>query len=90
MSGTSEGPRQGFHAHESIFLGGEWVPATGGAPFEVIDATTEEVMGRVPRASADDGDRAVQAARAARPPGRARPPPERRRVRPAAAGARKP
>jgi acyl-CoA reductase-like NAD-dependent aldehyde dehydrogenase len=51
---------------EQIYIGGEWVdPAGGGGVLEVIDSTTEEVMGQVPEGTAADVDRAVAAARSA-------------------------
>ncbi|MGH2987283.1 MAG: aldehyde dehydrogenase family protein, partial [Solirubrobacterales bacterium] len=43
----------------------EWVPAEGADPIEVIDPSSEEVIGAVPAGTADDVDRAVQAARSA-------------------------
>src|SRR5687767_9370743 len=50
---------------EQFYIGGEWVdPVGGGGVLEVIDSTTEEVMGRVPEGTAADVDRAVAAARA--------------------------
>ena len=50
---------------EQIYIGGEWVdPVGGGGVIEVIDSTTEQVMGRVPEGTAADVDRAVAAARA--------------------------
>jgi aldehyde dehydrogenase (NAD+) len=52
-------------AHERIYIGGEWVAPSGKGAFDVIDASTEEVMGRVPAGDASDVDRAVKAARAA-------------------------
>src|SRR5829696_5403536 len=52
--------------HEQLYIGGEWVdPVGGGGVLEVVDSTTEEVMGRVPEATAGDVDRAVAAARSA-------------------------
>src|SRR4051812_32482901 len=49
-----------------LFIGGEWVdPLRPGGTIEVINSTTEEVMGRVAEGSAADVDRAVAAARAA-------------------------
>jgi acyl-CoA reductase-like NAD-dependent aldehyde dehydrogenase len=51
--------------HERIYIGGEWVAATGEGSFEVTNASTEEIMGRVPAGSAADVDRAVKAARGA-------------------------
>jgi aldehyde dehydrogenase (NAD+) len=52
-------------AHDKIYIGGEWVAPSGKGAFDVIDASTEEVMGRVPAGDAADADRAVRAARAA-------------------------
>src|SRR3954469_16326580 len=61
---------QGGHGGEPIvrdklFIGGEWVGPSGQGAIEVIDSTTEEVMGRVPEGTAEDVDRAVAAARGA-------------------------
>src|SRR5918997_6307887 len=51
---------------EQLYIGGEWVdPVGGGGVLEVVDSTTEQVMGRVPEASPGDVDRAVAAARTA-------------------------
>jgi aldehyde dehydrogenase (NAD+) len=50
---------------DKLFIGGEWVDPLGGGTLEVIDSTTEQVMGRVPEGTAADVDRAVAAARAA-------------------------
>jgi acyl-CoA reductase-like NAD-dependent aldehyde dehydrogenase len=50
---------------DRLFIGGEWVDPTGDATIEVINPSTEEVVGRVPEGTAEDADRAVQAARAA-------------------------
>jgi acyl-CoA reductase-like NAD-dependent aldehyde dehydrogenase len=52
---------------DRIYIGGEWVEPSGGEPIEVINSTTEEVMGTIPACSAEDADRAVAAARAAFP-----------------------
>jgi aldehyde dehydrogenase (NAD+) len=49
---------------DAFYIGGEWVPATGRETADVIDATTEEVVGTVALGTADDVDRAVAAARA--------------------------
>jgi betaine-aldehyde dehydrogenase len=54
-----------MHTHDRIFVGGEWVEPEGRGHFEIVDPTTEEVCGRIPRASAADADRAVRAARRA-------------------------
>src|SRR5215208_1570813 len=50
---------------EQLYIGGEWVDPAGEGTIEVIDSTTERVMGRVPEGTAADIDRAVGAARAA-------------------------
>jgi len=48
-------------------MDGEWVAARGAETIDVIDATTEDVMGRIPSGAPTDVDRAVQAAREAFP-----------------------
>jgi acyl-CoA reductase-like NAD-dependent aldehyde dehydrogenase len=52
-------------AKDKIFIGGKWVEPDGGEPIEVVNATTEEVMGTIPGCSAEDADQAVAAAREA-------------------------
>jgi 1-pyrroline dehydrogenase len=47
------------------FIGGEWVEASSGETMEVLNPATAEVIAEVPRSSADDVDRAVEAARKA-------------------------
>jgi acyl-CoA reductase-like NAD-dependent aldehyde dehydrogenase len=48
---------------DRIFIGGEWVTPSGADPIEVVNPTSEEVMGTVPGCSPVDVDRAVAAAR---------------------------
>jgi aldehyde dehydrogenase (NAD+) len=48
-----------------LLIDGELVEATGGNTFENINPATEEVIGLVPNASAEDTDRAIAAARRA-------------------------
>jgi acyl-CoA reductase-like NAD-dependent aldehyde dehydrogenase len=48
-----------------FFIGGEWTSPAGEGTIEVIDPTTEEVIGRVPEGTPEDVDRAVAAAREA-------------------------
>ncbi|HET7591127.1 MAG TPA: aldehyde dehydrogenase family protein [Solirubrobacterales bacterium] len=48
-----------------IFIGGEWVEPRGADPIEVLNSTTEEVMGSIPGCTPIDADRAVEAAREA-------------------------
>jgi aldehyde dehydrogenase (NAD+) len=48
---------------DRLYIGGEWVEPSGGGSIEVVDSTTEQVMGRVPEGTPEDIDRAVAAAR---------------------------
>jgi aldehyde dehydrogenase (NAD+) len=48
-----------------LFIGGKWVDSEATSTIDVIGASTEEVIGRVPDAVPADIDRAVAAARAA-------------------------
>jgi aldehyde dehydrogenase (NAD+) len=50
---------------DKLFVGGEWVEPHGSGTFEVVDATTEAVIGTVPAGDAEDLNRAVAAARPA-------------------------
>jgi aldehyde dehydrogenase (NAD+) len=50
---------------DRLFIDGEWVEPAGDGAIEVINPTTEEVVGRIPEGTAEDADRAVKAARAA-------------------------
>ena len=52
-----------LQVRDKLFIGGEWVEPPGSEPIEVINSTTEEVMGTIPAGSAEDADRAVAAAR---------------------------
>lgn len=45
-----------------MLIDGQWVDASDGALFESVNPTTGQVWSRVPEATADDVDRAVQAA----------------------------
>jgi betaine-aldehyde dehydrogenase/aminobutyraldehyde dehydrogenase len=47
------------------FIGGEWVDSTGGDTMEVLNPATGEIIAEVPNATAEDVDRAVQAAKKA-------------------------
>src|SRR5213076_2728243 len=62
-------PAQAGHPTEEIvrdrlYIGGEWVEPAGSGTIDVIDSTTERVIGRIPEGAPDDVDRAVRAARA--------------------------
>jgi betaine-aldehyde dehydrogenase len=50
---------------ERLYVDGEWIEAAGKGMLDVINSTTEEVMGRVPEGAPEDINRAVAAARAA-------------------------
>jgi acyl-CoA reductase-like NAD-dependent aldehyde dehydrogenase len=52
---------------DSLYIDGAWVSSTGSGSIEVVDSTTEAVMGTVPEGTVEDVDRAVAAARAAFP-----------------------
>jgi 1-pyrroline dehydrogenase len=58
-------------------VGGEWVDADGGETMEVVNPATGETIAEVPAASAEDVDRAVQAAKKAWPEWRETTPGER-------------
>lgn len=50
---------------EELYINGEWIKPAGTGMLDVINSTTEEVMGRIPEGTPDDVNRAVAAARAA-------------------------
>jgi aldehyde dehydrogenase (NAD+) len=52
-----------MRAHDKLYIGGKWVPASGKGTIDVLGAATEEVIGRVPAGDEEDAGRAVQAAR---------------------------
>jgi aminobutyraldehyde dehydrogenase len=47
---------------QKMFIGGEWVDSSSGETLEVLNPSTGEVIAEVPRATAEDVDRAVGAA----------------------------
>ena len=51
--------------HDTIYIDGAWVPSTGSGSIEVVNASTEQVMGSIPEGTAEDVDKAVAAAKAA-------------------------
>ena len=51
-----------MRAREQLYIGGKWVAPSGRGSIDVIDAATEEVVGRIPSGNEEDVDRAVQAA----------------------------
>ena len=52
---------------DKLYIDGAWVPSTGTGNIDVINASTEEVMGRIPDGTPEDVDRAVRAAKRAFP-----------------------
>jgi acyl-CoA reductase-like NAD-dependent aldehyde dehydrogenase len=56
---------QATGVHDAMYIGGEWVRSDGSAAIDVVNPTTEEVIGSIPDGTAADVDRAVAAARAA-------------------------
>ena len=51
--------------HQHIYVNGKWTEPNGGDRADVTNATTEDVIGRIPLGDASDADNAVRAARAA-------------------------
>ena len=47
---------------DRLFIGGEWVPASGGRTLDVYDPSTGEVIRTIADASPEDGMRALDAA----------------------------
>ena len=56
-----------FAKEYGLLIGGQWVPAEGGETFETTNPATAEVLARCANASANDVQKAVDAARAAFP-----------------------
>mgnify|MGYP000611777902 CR=1 FL=1 len=50
---------------DQLYINGKWVKPAGTGSIAVVNASTEEVMGRIPEGNAADADAAVAAARAA-------------------------
>jgi aldehyde dehydrogenase (NAD+) len=59
------------------FIGGEWVDAATGETFDTVSPADGETLGTFPRSSAEDVDRAVEAAKSAYEEWRLVPAPER-------------
>ena len=47
------------------FIGGEWVPSSGGETFDDIDPFTGDVVARIPSGTREDAKKAIEAAAAA-------------------------
>ncbi len=50
---------------DEFYVGGDWVAPSSGGTLDVVNPTTEEVMGTIPEGTPKDVDRAVEAARTA-------------------------
>jgi acyl-CoA reductase-like NAD-dependent aldehyde dehydrogenase len=50
---------------DKLYIDGQWVDPAGAETIDVVNASTEEVMGRIPQGTPEDVDRAVAAARRA-------------------------
>src|SRR4051794_21317174 len=50
---------------DKLYIGGEWVDPASDKTIDVVNPSTEEVVGRIPEGTPEDVDRAVAAARAA-------------------------
>lgn len=59
---------------DGLLIGGEWVPAAGGATLDVVDPSTGVVLRSIADASVEDGARALDAAVAAQDAWAATPP----------------
>src|SRR2546426_5742124 len=62
---TRRGPMADIQVRDKLYIDGAWVPSSGSKTIDVINAATEEVMGRVPEATPEDVDKAAKAAKAA-------------------------
>ncbi|MFI1101307.1 aldehyde dehydrogenase family protein [Streptomyces melanogenes] len=63
-----------MNAHDGMYIGGRWTPASGGDTIAVVNPADEQVIAHVPAGTAEDVDAAVCAARAALPGWAATPP----------------
>lgn len=51
--------------YDKLYIDGAWVPSTGSGTIDVINASTEQVMGHIPEGTPEDVDKAVAAAKTA-------------------------
>ncbi|HEC11363.1 MAG TPA: aldehyde dehydrogenase family protein, partial [Acidimicrobiales bacterium] len=51
--------------YDKLYINGAWVPSTGSGSIEVVNASTEEVMGSVPEGTVADMEAAIAAAKGA-------------------------
>lgn len=52
-------------SRDKLYINGQWIASTGAGTIDVINPSTEEIIGRIPEGTAEDVDKAVAAARAA-------------------------
>src|SRR5919108_5828519 len=55
----------GIQVKDKLYIDGKWVDPVGDETIDVVNASTEEVMARIPQGTPEDVDRAVSAARRA-------------------------
>jgi len=51
-----------MEVRDKLYIGGAWVPSTGKGVIEVVNSTTEEVIGTIPEGTPEDVDRAARCA----------------------------
>ncbi len=51
-----------MEVRDKLYIGGAWVPSTGTGVIEVVNSTTEEVIGTIPAGTPEDVDRAAHCA----------------------------
>ena len=51
-----------MHHYQQVYINGQWIDSAGAESIEVINASTEAVLARVPAGTPVDVDRAVAAA----------------------------
>jgi len=66
-----------MEVRDKLYIDGAWVSPSGTGTLDVVDSTTEDVMGTVPEGTPEDVDRAVRAAATAFPGWAATSPEER-------------
>jgi aldehyde dehydrogenase (NAD+) len=54
---------QPVQVRDKLYIGGEWVAPAGSETIDVLNSTTEDVIGSIPEGTAEDVDRAIKAAR---------------------------
>jgi len=64
--GTLGGSRHGFKARYGNYIGGEWVAPLSGQYFENVTPVTRRAFCEIPRSNAQDVERALDAAHAAK------------------------